>query len=287
MNDGRTLREFNREAYSEDELQRIRRILIPMRWLVTKLFSGQKVRNETHLYVEFNELDLPDGFKVCGAHLSPGGFGIEVYVTHPSFEPTPIHLPIPDLHDGPLFRLVSLRLADPQTPQEKETIEKALGYELEKVPTPEANQDKPHVPEITGLPTVDAMLERRRQEYLQRAKLAGGTVAKAAEDKVLGLRPSQFGYPDSYAKYVHEPIDPGVRRVSEQIEKMMIGVDPSLASEKCDGNCFPGGPCSCPQPTGEITTTVTRLEDEPVEEPTSTNTLRLSNKRSFLPKELQ
>lgn len=130
---GDVLKPFRAEDWDEDDLQRVRKFTIPMRWLVTKLFMGsRRVRNETHLVVEHHELNLPAGFKVCGAYLSPGGFGVEVYVTHPSFAPTSIHDPVPSLFDDgvPMFNVVALRLADPETPAETELVERLLDAKL-------------------------------------------------------------------------------------------------------------------------------------------------------------
>lgn len=88
---------FRQEDFSEDELHRVRRVSLPLRWLVQMLYGR---RNGTRDQVEVAELDLPDGYKVCGAWIRPGGFQLDVYVTHPSFPPTSIHEDVPDWTGG-------------------------------------------------------------------------------------------------------------------------------------------------------------------------------------------
>jgi hypothetical protein len=86
---------------SEDELQRLKRFHLPMRQVIT--WFHRRIRPETCIGIEVTELDLPLGWKLVAVYLTPQRISLECYVTHPSFEPTPIWSEVPII-EPPLKR---------------------------------------------------------------------------------------------------------------------------------------------------------------------------------------
>jgi hypothetical protein len=105
------MRDFDSAKYSQDQLTRMRRFTIPMRWLITQYM--RRPDPAAHQYIEVQELDLPEGWELCGSYLTPGGMGIQCIVYHPSFPPAPMEAwEIPSI-DMPV-RIRSLELVAPR-----------------------------------------------------------------------------------------------------------------------------------------------------------------------------
>jgi hypothetical protein len=117
---------FDKDKWTEDDLQRIQKVTLPLRWLLCWFYQG-KIDPATTRFVDQACLDLPQGCKVVGAFLSPGGMCLEVYITHPSFEARPIWEPVKNYDGlGYMMYCLALKLLD-QPAEDQPTVVEGEG----------------------------------------------------------------------------------------------------------------------------------------------------------------
>lgn len=80
-----------RQDLPEDDEYRIRRIILGGRHLLSLMFHKR-------IYdgcLQLNELDIPEGAKVVGITSSPLPGSLNLYISHPSFDPVPFGVEVP------------------------------------------------------------------------------------------------------------------------------------------------------------------------------------------------